>query len=444
MKRYSGFIVAVLILCIVLTGCNQKSTQESASTLASNTGTTQPEATKEAQKPVEIKIAHYMGNEVKLNCFNKIIEKYQSQNPHVTFDSQAISQTEYFTQLRTRIASDDVPDIMMGQPSQYPDIIETGYIMDLSNTELVKKLNLTPADIGDCSYNGVLYALPLDFKTYGVIYNKDIFAKYGLKEPKTQDELDEICKILKDNGIDPWIRNYSNTTYPDIEVRGIFWPLLMENGKYDALEKLMSGEMKFADYPEFRKAMELWTRRLQYSRIDDYSNDISMGRQKFASGEGAMMYEGTWAYAQIAQFNPEVNYGMFPLPRDDGKPNQYCVQLDQIFMINGKSNHVDTTLNFMEFFLSPDIAGFWTAETLNPSVVPGVKVDMPEVMRVAMNAKDTGNIAHAGNFTQQLYGEFAVNWRNYLQAYCTEKVYDIDKLTNELQAAFDEIIASLK
>lgn len=399
-------------------------------------------STSSAEKPVTITMLHYMGNEVKLNAFNSILKRYRDMNPHVNFDVQAISQTEYFTQLRIRIASGDTPDIMMGQPSQYPDIIETGYVMDLSKSELVNQLKLTGADIGDSSYQGILYGLPLDFKTYGVFYNKDIFDKYKLKEPTTQAELNAICKTLKDNGIDPWMRNYSNATYPDIEIRAIFWPLLMENGKYDALEKLMNGKAKFADYPEFRKAVELWTQRLQYNRIDDYSNDITMARVKFASGEAAMMYEGTWAYAQIAGFNPDLRLGMFAMPRDDGKPNQYPIQLDQIFMVNSKSDHLDATMDFMKFLLSPEIAGFWTAETLNPSVVPGVTVQLPEVMKVAMDAKESGNIAHAGNFTAQFYGEFASNWRSYLQAYAADKAHDVDGLIEELQAAFDEIIKS--
>jgi raffinose/stachyose/melibiose transport system substrate-binding protein len=399
---------------------------------------------KSIKKPVTIKILHYMGNQVKVEAFNAILKKYQTKNPSVNIEAQSISQSEYFNQLRIRIASGDVPDIMMGQPSQYPDIIKSGYVMDLSGSKLVKKLKLSSADIGDSSYNGILYGLPLDFKTYGIFYNKDIFKKYKLKKPTTQAELNTICKTLKAKGVDPWIRNYSNSVYPDIEVRAIFWPLLMENGKYDALEKLMSGKAKFTDYPEFRKALNLWRQRLKYNRNDDYSNDITMGRMKFAAGQGAMMYEGTWAYAQIVGFNPDLKLGMFPIPSDNKKSNHYCIQLDEIFMVNGKSSHVGATMDFMSFLLSPEIAGFWTAKTLSPSVVPGVSVKLPDVMKTAMKAKESGKVAHAGKFTLQFYGEYANNWRNYLQAFAADKNHDVDQCINKLQTAFDEIIKSSK
>lgn len=394
-----------------------------------------------AEEPVTIKIMHYMGNEVKLNAFNAILDAYKANHPNVTFDSQAFSQNEYITQLRVRVGAGDVPDIMMGQPSQYTDIVDAGYIMDLTGNPLVEQLKLVPADIGDCSVGGVHYALPLDFKTYGIMYNKGIFEKYNLQVPTTQDELDAVCETLVANGVDPFIRCYSNITYPDIEVRAIFWPLLMENGKFDAFEKLMSGETKFADYPEWEKAIELWTRRMKYNRMDDMSNDTTMARQKIAAGEGAMIYDGTWAFAQIQQFSPDVEWGMFAVPRDDGKENQYCIQLDQIFMVNPKSPHLDAVMDFMGYFLSAESAGFWSAETLNPAVVPGVTVEMPDVIMTAMKAKEAGNIAHAGNFTAQLAGEFLTNWRSLLQSYAADTTQDI---TAMMQEAFDEIIESKK
>ena len=319
-----------------------------------------------AEEPITISIMHYMGNQVKLDAFDEILNKYMETHPNVTFESQMYSQNDYIAQLPIRIANGDTPDIMMGQPTQYSDIIEAGKVMDLTGHELITALNLNEGDLKNCSYNGNVYALPLDFKTYGVIYNKAIFEKYGLTPPTTQDEFDALCQTLVDNGVDPFIRNYSNVTYPDIEVRGILWPLLIENGHGDAFEKLMNGEAKFTDYPEFAKAFELWARRLAFSRVDDMGNDTTMGRQLMAQGAGAMMYEGTWAYAQIQDFNPDQEYGMFVLPRDDGKVNSWCVQLDQIFMISNESKHPEAVMEFMTYLLSPEIRCLHSQQNQEP------------------------------------------------------------------------------
>lgn len=394
------------------------------------------------EEPVTISIMHYMGNQVKLDTFEAILNRYTELHPNVTFEAQMYSQNDYIAQLPIRIANGDTPDIMMGQPTQYSDIIEAGKVMDLSDSDLVKSLNLNEGDLKNCCYNGTVYALPLDFKTYGVIYNKAIFEKYGLTPPATQDEFDALCQTLKDNGVDPFIRYYSNVTYTDIEMRGTLWPMLLENGHNDAFEKLMNGEAKFADYPEFAKAFELWNRRLAFSRIDDMSNDATMGRQLFAQGEGAMMYDGTWSFAQIQGFNPEAEYGMFVLPRDDGKANSWCIQLDQIFMVSNESKHAQAVMDFMAYLLNPETAGYWAAQTLNPSVVPGVETEMPDVIMTACKAKESGNIAHEGSLTTWLKGEYLTAWRQITQTFAADRTMTVEDAVEMLQSTFDEINAA--
>ena len=155
-----------------------------------------------------------------------------------------------------------------------------------------------------------------------------------------------------------------------------------------------------------------------------------------------MIYDGTWAFAQIQQFNPAIEYGMFAVPRDDGKPNAFCVQLDQLFMVNGKSAHAEAVMDFMKYLLTPEVAGQWSAETLCPSVVPGVTVEMPEVVMTAIQAKEAGNIAHEGAFTASFSGEYLTNWRSITQGFCADRSLTPADIIDELQAAFDEINAS--
>jgi ABC-type glycerol-3-phosphate transport system substrate-binding protein len=119
-------------------------------------------------EPVTITIMHYMGNTVKVNTFDSILTKYQEMHPNVTFEAQMYSQNDYIAQLPIRIANGDTPDIMMGSPNQYSDIIEAGKVMDLTDNELITNLGLTEGDMKSCMWNGSVYAIPLDFKTYGV------------------------------------------------------------------------------------------------------------------------------------------------------------------------------------------------------------------------------------------------------------------------------------
>ena len=445
-KKIGSILLAAALALTALSACSGSeagSAPAQSSRPSSSQGAVSSKETPAADdEPVTVEILHYIGNTVHFNAFNKILDQYREQHPNVTFDSQGMAKSDFISQIRTRFAAGDIPDLINGNPALFPDLIETGYLMDLTGNALIDNLNLTDADLNDCSYNGVVYAIPVDFKVYGMYYNKDIFEQYQLEVPTSQKELLDICQTLADNGVDPFMRNYATPVYVDTEMRSMLWPLLQANGKFDAFEKIMAGEAKWADYPEFETALRTWSERMAYYRTDDMSNDFSMGREKFANGEAAMALEGIWSLGNILQFNPDIRIGMFPVPREDGKPNQYGFEMNNLFMISNENGAADQCLDFMAYWLQPDIAAYWATETCMPSVVPGVDAELPEVIETAMQAKQDGQIAHAGLWTAQLYGEFQTTWEAMLQAYAADRDFDTAKFTAKFQDAYDEIIKS--
>ena len=50
---------------------------------------------------------------------------------------------------------------------------------------------------------GKTYAVGAVESTSGIIYNKEIFERYGLSVPQTYQDFLNICKTLKSKGIDP-------------------------------------------------------------------------------------------------------------------------------------------------------------------------------------------------------------------------------------------------
>lgn len=124
------------------------------------------------------------------------------------------------------------------------------------------------------------------------------------------------------------------------------------------------------------------------------------------------------------------------------KANSWCIQLDQIFMVSNESKHPEAVMEFMAYLLDPETAGYWAATTLNPSVVPGVETEMPDVIMTAIKAKESGNIAHEGSLTTWLKGEYLTAWRQLTQTFAADRTITADAIIEELQAVFDEINAT--
>ena len=122
-----------------------------------------------------------------------------------TVNSVAIQNDTYKEKLVIAMSSGECPDMYSswsGGPMY--EYIDSGFaqpIDDLLDQSDIKD-KLLDAAIEQGSYNGHVYAIPyLNVSLAGIFYNKDMFKQYGLEEPKTLADLENICATLKENGI---------------------------------------------------------------------------------------------------------------------------------------------------------------------------------------------------------------------------------------------------
>lgn len=212
LKKSLAIGLSVVMAAEVLTGCSGGS--GTTETKAADTGKTEAAASEAATEggsgeEKTLTVFHYMGQSVKQQGLEKLEEEFKKTHPNITFENIFYNQgTDYFPQLSTALASGEQPDIIMGNPATYPDLIENGYAMDLTDNDVIKNLNVSPEDLNDASANGKVYAVPIDFKASGFFYNVKMFKENGLEVPKTLTEFDQLVETLHSKGIDPFIDLY--------------------------------------------------------------------------------------------------------------------------------------------------------------------------------------------------------------------------------------------
>lgn len=408
-----------------------------------------------AEDTVKITVFHYMVEGDKADGLVQVEEAFKASRPDVKieFENLAYSQgTDFWPQLETAIAAGDNPEIIMGNPGLYTSLIEEGYIKDLTGNEVIKSLGLTDGDMGDVSYKGIWYAYPVDFKSWGVFYNKTLFAENGLEVPKTHSELLALCAKLQEKGISPWAQWYADGASVDIEMRPIVWTKALANGDNDMFEQLMSGAKKIADYPYFAEGLKVWGERMTgWARSDATSNKQTDANEVFVSGQAAMLYQGTWNIGTIEGLieGTDFEYGFFLCPTDDtGADPVLNVQVDQAFMVNPKADEADMACEFMEFFLS-ECMGMWSDATYQPCITGATTENTPDLLLSLLNAKASGNTACYGDFTAPFTSAFTAAYRKALTAwavYCctgTEAsgVNSVETCIAYMQELFDEEIA---
>ena len=415
-----------------------------------------------AEDEIVINLYHYAVEGQKANAIEEIEQRFAAAHPEVkiSFENHLYSQggsPNYFDQLSSAVLADPASvDLMMGNPGVYTDLINEGYVMDLTNNQVILDLGLGAADMGDVSYLGKWYAYPVDFKSWGVFYNVDMFEKLGIKVPATKTELLQACETLLANGITPWAQWYADGASVDIEVRIVLWTEAVKDGKLDMFEKLMSGEAKLADYPYFQKAVEVWGERIGagkgWSLPEAVANDQTAGNETFISGKAGMLYQGTWNIGSIEEKivgNDDFHYGFFLCPTDDsGEIPTLNTQVDQAFMINPQGKNAAWAQKFMEYWLTEEM-GFWSDATYQPCITGATTENTPALLQALLAAKGTGNTAGYGNFSMSFSSAFIKAYRKALTAYATwactgvetSGVKDAATCIEYMQELFDEEIA---
>lgn len=403
----------------------------------------------EEAKDVSITVFHYMTQSSKQQGLEAVENAFAEAHPeyNITWDNVFYNQgTDYFPQLQTALAGGDQPEIIMGNPGLYPDLIEQGYVADLSDNETIKSLNLPSGDLGDVSLDGKIYGFPIDFKTWGVFYNKAIFEELGISEPTTYTELLDICQTIADAGIDPWAHDFADATAGDIEMRNYVWTKALEEGENDVFEKLMSGETKLTDYDFFKEGLDLWAERLAWMRDDAMTNDQNAALEVFTSGEAAMLYLGTWCIGDLEAMieGSDFEYGVFIEPIDDEGSAKMNVQVDQSFMVNPNSENYDVAVEFLEYWVTEG-ADSWSSISWLPLLNGSVGESTPEIVKMLAEIKASGDIAHYGDFTMPFDSQFTTDWRTYLTAfaesYSNGSNMSAEECLEEMQAKFDQNIA---
>ena len=258
-------------------------------------------------------------SEATILAIQDIAKQYQEENPDLdfNFEIENISDhTAYLQKLKILAASDELPEWFDSDPDTwFADIVADGKAYSFE--DLYKELGMYDqifpiskeyARLSDGSLN----LMTLQCNTEYFFYNKDLFEQAGITEaPKTFDELLADCKLLQDQEIIPI-------------AMGADWPILryfaqvpfrLTGNEY--IENAVSGEGSFGEEAGLKGAQFIQD-IAQYFQEGWSSADYDTMNDLFASGQAAIMYNGTWALEQADMIgedgNIKDNIGYFTMP----------------------------------------------------------------------------------------------------------------------------------
>jgi len=135
----------------------------------------------------------------------QIIPGFEKENPGIKVEMTVYDHEAYKTAIRNFLQAEppDVVNWFSGNRMKF--FVDQGLFEDVSDVwdknNLHSQLSSARSTV---TVEGKQWGLPTTYYQWGVYYRKDIFAKYGLGEPRSWGDMMNIAETLKKNGITPF------------------------------------------------------------------------------------------------------------------------------------------------------------------------------------------------------------------------------------------------
>ncbi len=439
MKKYATMLLCASLTAGSLAGCAGGGSTTAAGSSAASEQSSTAEMKNESTaggETVKLRMMGYNSESARATYLKYLDE----QLPEIDIEFEFVSQDNFDNILNSQLQAGEGPDIIeLGGQTRL--LANANYLLDLSKEEFIGKY--AEAGIQPYTVDGKIYAAPLQSWYEGIFYNKKMFAEHNLSVPKTWDEFIALHKTLADLGIKPQTmgaQSYEPMMKQSIGlVNNMFYSDSANKG-FD--EKFNAGEVKLEE--SWLPAVTEWYKIIEagYLTQDMLGLSYDQALDEFATEKAAMWECGPWAVETIKEKNPDLEFGMFPIPGTDPDKAGWLVGgPGSALGINAKSEHIAEALKVLEITATEEAQKALIKDNAGSSFVKGVEVDLGEIYTDCEEAFKQGHVYAPwtavwtnGNAVTEGYGK---SLQEVLAGSKTVKdaLMDADMINNDLREA---------
>jgi len=325
MKRKLLSLVMAGAMVLSLAACGTNTTGNTGNTGAENTGAentgVEPTAT---EIPADEEITLNMWciateSDSNRHSYEAAIADMAEKYPNITLNWEAFENESYKTKIKAAVSANEMPDIFFTWSCAFlQDFVDAGkvYCLDAAYEEF--KDELPESMLGNSTYDGKHYGVPLTMNIVGLFANMDLLKSVGYDEiPGTYDEFIECCDALKAAGIIPFgcagKETWCVTEYLE--------SVIEKSVGYETLNDIFLGRATW-DNADVAAAVDTFQSLVNNGYFDP--NGIALGNDEvkanFMDGKYAFYMNGTWNcadFANNAEFFPKVKVAEFPVINAD-------------------------------------------------------------------------------------------------------------------------------
>ncbi|MCI6885800.1 MAG: sugar ABC transporter substrate-binding protein [Lachnospiraceae bacterium] len=356
MKKLLALSMATVVAAGMLTGCGGSKPSEAPATQAP--ATEAPAETKGEEKAAETEATAELSGELAVmvnNAFTgmedpailRAAKAFEEKHPGVKITIEGLSGKELISKFTTSAMAGSGPDVVALDNSGWPiDLAAMGLILPLDEQIEATSNEYLQGPLDSGLYEENYYSVPWYFNNTGLYYNKRILNEIGKTEaPANWEEFEEDIRLATEKG-------YAgvSTRLDGYAVFNMFFA--NDNPVIDT-----TGERPVVTVNEDsgKEAFNFWTGlHTKYHAFPEGMKDASdwaTAYTTFVSDDCLFFVCGDWAYANIKKGNPDMEFGLAPMP--EGKVKAVCLGGYNL-AINSNASNPELAWAFVEYLTSKE------------------------------------------------------------------------------------------
>ncbi len=369
-KLVSLFIAASMVASLTACGGNDSSNSSAApeetpketSTEDSGKADAQPEEAEASgqentsDEQITLRMA-WWGSQTRHDLTVEVIEMYEKEHPNVNIEYEFFSFDDYFTKLKTLVASDQVWDIFQ-LGGNFPMYMDKIYPLD----EYVESGVVDVSKISDAylkitqDFDGTQLGLSNGLNTYGIAYDVDMFNAAGVALPDenwTWDDYAAAARAIHENTGNFGTSGFSTSEF--IAGCSTYIGQLGEVGEYSFFNLDLTG-MGFDDASMLEPYIQMRADLIKEGASPDAGAEAEVTNIEndfLVTGESGMTWVAVNQFPTIYDICKAEGrtLGLAPLPRvtSDG-PSGAAIQSSQMLCVSQDSEHKQAAAEFISWF----------------------------------------------------------------------------------------------
>ncbi len=253
------------------------------------------------------------------HSYEEAIKEMEAEFPDVTLNWEAFENQSYKTKIKAAVSADEMPDIFFTWSCAFlGDFVDAGKVYCLDDAYQNYKDELPEVMLGNSTYGGKHYGVPLTMNIVGLFANMDLLKEVGYDDvPGTYEDFIACCDALKAKGIIPFgcagKETWCVTEYLE--------SVIEKSVGADTLNDIFLGRATWNN-PDVGAAVDTFQGLVNNGYFDPSGIGLTNDEVKanFMAGKYAFYMNGTWNCADFAaneEFFPKVKVSEFPVINAD-------------------------------------------------------------------------------------------------------------------------------